>query len=161
EWLGPLQQGKDDARLRWVVPGPEAEARSLAEALSLHPLAARVLVQRGHRTPEAAAFFLADGLADLPNPFLMKGMTQAVQRLTRAVRNQERIVLYGDYDVDGVCSTSLMTLFLRALGARVTTYIPHRLDEGYGLNLAAVERLAAAQNQVLVTLDCGISSETE
>jgi single-stranded-DNA-specific exonuclease len=83
-----------------------------------------VLVHRGLRTPEAASAFLTDKLADLPDPFRMKGMVAAVERLYRAVREKERITLYGDYDVDGVCSTSLLALFLRELGARPATYIP-------------------------------------
>ena len=150
-WIGPASPASDTQR----------EADAIAAALSLHPLAARILTQRGHLTPEAVQAFLADGLADLPSPFLMKGMDRAVERLLRAVRSKEAITLYGDYDVDGVCSTALMTLFLKALGAQVTAYIPHRLDEGYGLNLAAVEKLAASGTRVLVTLDCGISSEAE
>ncbi len=147
--------------MRWITPDPELEAERLAAALSLHPLAARVLVQRGHTTPDAAQAFLAHALPDLPNPFRMKGMDKAVERLMRAIHQREAITLYGDYDVDGVCSTALMSLFLKSLGAVVTEYIPHRLDEGYGLNLAAVEKLAARGTRVLMTLDCGISSEAE
>ncbi len=133
----------------------------LASELGLHPLSARVLVHRGLRTPEAASAFLTDKLADLPDPFRMKGMVAAVDRLYRAVREKERITLYGDYDVDGVCSTSLLALFLRELGARPATYIPHRLDEGYGLNVQAVEKIAADGTRVLVTLDCGVTSVSE
>jgi single-stranded-DNA-specific exonuclease len=140
---------------------PQEQAASLASELGLHPLSARVLVHRGFRTPEAASAFLTDKLADLPDPFRMKGMVAAVDRLYRAVREKERITLYGDYDVDGVCSTSLLALFLRELGARPNTYIPHRLDEGYGLNLQAVEKIAAEGTRVLVTLDCGITSVAE
>jgi single-stranded-DNA-specific exonuclease len=140
---------------------PQEQAASLAAELGLHPLSARVLVHRGFRTPEAASAFLSDRLADLPDPFRMKGMAAAVDRLFRAIREKERITLYGDYDVDGVCSTSLLALFLRELGARPATYIPHRLDEGYGLNVQAVEKIAADGTRVLVTLDCGITSVAE
>ena len=148
--------------MRWLMPEvPQEQAASLAAELGLHPLAARVLIHRGFRTPESASAFLTDRLADLPDPFRMRGMGAAVERLSRALREKEPITLYGDYDVDGVCSTSLLALFLRELGARPGTYIPHRLDEGYGLNLQAVEKLAAEGTRVLVTLDCGITSVEE
>ena len=88
-------------------------------------------------------------------------MTEAIARLARAIRTGEKITLYGDYDVDGVCSTSLLRLFFEELGVTVATYIPHRIDEGYGLNLPAVEKIAADGTQVLITLDCGITSEEE
>jgi single-stranded-DNA-specific exonuclease len=120
-----------------------------------------VLVARGLGDPETAAHFLADALGDLPDPFLMRGMRPAVERLVRAVRNQELVTLYGDYDVDGVCSTALVSLFLEACGARVATSIPHRIRDGYGLNPAAVERIAQDGTCVLVTLDCGITAAAE
>jgi single-stranded-DNA-specific exonuclease len=148
--------------VRWLLPETvDQQAASLAGELGLHPLPARILLHRGYRTPEAASAFLSDKLADLPDPFRMKGMVAATERITRALRQGEKITLYGDYDVDGVCSTSLLTLFLRELGGRPGTYIPHRLGEGYGLNLQAVERLAAEGTKVLVTLDCGISATAE
>ncbi|RYZ37476.1 MAG: single-stranded-DNA-specific exonuclease RecJ [Myxococcaceae bacterium] len=148
--------------MRWLLPDVvEQEVGLLAGELSLHPLAARVLLHRGYRTPEAASAFLSDRLADLPDPFRMKGMTGAVERILRALRLKEKVTLYGDYDVDGVSSTSLMYLFLKDLGAAPATYIPHRLDEGYGLNLGAVERIAQDGTRLLVTLDCGITSVAE
>jgi single-stranded-DNA-specific exonuclease len=91
----------------------------------------------------------------------MKGMDAAVARLVRAVEEGERIACYGDYDVDGVTSTTLLAGFLRASGADVVTYVPHRLVEGYGLNVAAVEKLASQGVRLLVTLDCGITSAPE
>lgn len=136
-------------------------AARLASALGLHPLAARVLVGRGHAEPADAEAFLAAPLADLPDPFAMKGMDRAVARIVRAVEDSERIALYGDYDVDGVTSTALLAGFLRACGADVLTYVPHRLTEGYGLNSAAVERLAREGARLLVTLDCGITAAPE
>jgi single-stranded-DNA-specific exonuclease len=120
-----------------------------------------VLVARGLGDPETAAHFLSDALADLPDPFLMRGMRTAVDRLVRAVRSGERITLYGDYDVDGVCSTALFSLFLEECGATVATTIPHRIRDGYGLNQAAVERIAHDGTRVLITLDCGITAAAE
>lgn len=148
--------------MRWVIPDGSSEAAAaLAAELGVHPLAARVLVGRGLISASAASAFLADRLADLPDPMTMKGMAVAVERLAAALRNREKVTLYGDYDVDGVCSTALLSLFLEELGATVATYIPHRLDEGYGLNLAAIERIAQDGTRVLVTLDCGITSVAE
>jgi len=136
-------------------------AERLAGALRLHPLAARVLSARGHVDPALAGAFLEARLADLPDPFSMKGMRGAVDRILRALDAGERIAAYGDYDVDGVTSTALFAGFLRAAGGDVVTYTPHRLVEGYGLNRAAVEKLAAQRVKLLVTLDCGITSVEE
>jgi single-stranded-DNA-specific exonuclease len=148
--------------LRWLIPEvPEERSSALANALKLHPLVAKILAGRGIATPEAAEAFLSDRLADLPDPFHLKGMASAVELLCWALSHRKRIALYGDYDVDGVCSTALLSLFLRGLGAQVETYIPHRLTEGYGLNEEAVERLAQRGAQLLVTLDCGIASVAE
>jgi single-stranded-DNA-specific exonuclease len=149
-------------RRRWIEAQVDlGRAASVAEALGLHPLAGRVLAARGLADPAAAETFLAARLADLPDPFSMKGMDAAVARIVRAVEEGERIALYGDYDVDGVTSTALLAGFLRACGADVLTYVPHRLVEGYGLNTAAVEKLAAQGTRLLVTLDCGITSAPE
>jgi single-stranded-DNA-specific exonuclease len=153
---------------RWILPGEragvgdvDAAARVVAREVGLHPVAARVLVARGYGTPEAASKFLSDALTELPDPFLMKGLPQAVQRLVRAVRHHDAVTLYGDYDVDGVTSTALLSTVLGQLGLEVRTYIPHRLEEGYGLNLPAIEKLAAEGTKLLITLDCGITSHAE
>jgi single-stranded-DNA-specific exonuclease len=147
--------------LRWLLPGSVENAAPLAARLGVHPLAAKVLASRGYGTPEAAAAFLADRLTDLPNPTTMMGVREAVSRLARALANGEKITLYGDYDVDGVCSTALLARFLRSLGGMVATYIPQRLGEGYGLNRAAIERIAGDGTRILVTLDCGITAVAE
>ncbi|MEW6435292.1 MAG: single-stranded-DNA-specific exonuclease RecJ [Myxococcota bacterium] len=153
---------------RWILPGErpgvgdvDEAARAVATELGLHPVAARVLAARGHGTPEAAQTFLSNALTDLPDPFLMKGLPAAVERLARAVRDHDAVTLYGDYDVDGVTSTALLWTVLAQLGLEVRTYIPHRLEEGYGLNLPAIEKLAAEGTKLLVTLDCGITSHKE
>ncbi len=147
---------------RWVEVGcDEVAAERLARELRLEPLVARVLACRGLAEPAEAERFLASRLAELPDPFLMKGMERAVGRLQRAIEVGERIALYGDYDVDGVTSTALLAGFLRAAGAEVVTYVPHRLVEGYGLNTDAVRHLAAQGVRLLVSLDCGITSVAE
>lgn len=148
--------------MNWVMPrASEEEARVLAVELGLHPIAAKVLVARGLNAPGLASAFLSDKLADLPDPATMKGMPATVERVHRAVRRGEKITLWGDYDVDGVCSTALLSLFLKSLGTTVATYIPHRLEEGYGLNVSAIERIAQDGTKLLVTLDCGITSHAE
>lgn len=136
-------------------------ARVVGEALKLPSIVAKVLVARGYRTAGDASKFLSDALTELPDPFTMKGLPQAVERLLRAITTRETVTLYGDYDVDGVSSTALLTTFLRQVGLEVRTYIPHRLGEGYGLNRAAIERIAAEGSTLLVTLDCGITSHAE
>jgi single-stranded-DNA-specific exonuclease len=169
--IAPLQQARVSpsratarpvSAARWVEVGcDEAAATRLARALGLDPLAARVLACRGLSEPADAERFLSAGVADLPDPFAMKGMEAAVAALVRALHGAQRIALYGDYDVDGVTSTALLASFLRAAGGDVVTYVPHRLTEGYGLNVDAVRRLAAQGARLLVSLDCGITSVAE
>jgi single-stranded-DNA-specific exonuclease len=155
-------EGGGGPRRRWVEAQVDADrAARLAEALGLHPLAARVLAGRGLVERGDAERFLAAALADLPDPRTMKGMDAAVERIARALEGGERIALYGDYDVDGVTSTALLAGFLRACGGDVVTYVPHRLVEGYGLNVAAVEKLAGQGARLLVSLDCGITAAAE
>lgn len=155
---------------RWVFPSERTEvaqtdldeaARVVGAELKLPSIVAKVLVARGYRTPADAKKFLSDALTELPDPFLMKGLPQAVDRIVQAILTKEAVTLYGDYDVDGVSSTALLTTFLRQVGLEVRTYIPHRLEEGYGLNRAAIERLAAEGTKLLITLDCGITSHAE
>ena len=154
--------GVSSSEKRWVLPEGVAEpAKRISAELGVHPVAAQVLVARGYRTLEQVSEFLADGLDRLPDPLSMKGMPAAVERLARAVLQHERTTLWGDYDVDGVSSTALLSLFLAQLGHPVETYIPHRLGEGYGLNMAGVERIADDGTRLLITLDCGITSHPE
>jgi single-stranded-DNA-specific exonuclease len=143
------------------VPCDEAAVARLERELALHPLAARTLACRGLGDPVDAERFLAGRLADLPDPFTMRGMEEATARIGRALAAGERIGVYGDYDVDGVTSTVILTRFLRAAGGDVVTYTPHRLVEGYGLNQGAVAKLASQGVKLLVTVDCGITSVEE
>ncbi|MEW6266681.1 MAG: single-stranded-DNA-specific exonuclease RecJ [Thermodesulfobacteriota bacterium] len=135
---------------------PEAASR-LAHELDLSRTTAAVLLHRGLADVETARAFLNPSLKDLPSPFLLPDMDKAVDRLIQALHRKEQITVYGDYDADGLTSTALLTDFLLELGARVTTYLPHRLAEGYGLNGQAVELLAAQGTKLIVTVDCGIS----
>ena len=127
---------------------------------ALDPLLAKVLWNRGVRTSREAETFLSrDGIST--NPFLLPDMTEAVTRIRRAIRSGELIVIYGDYDADGVTATALLTSTLRAMGATAHPYIPHRVDEGYGLNKSALHNLRKHGAQVVVTVDCGIRSVAE
>jgi single-stranded-DNA-specific exonuclease len=146
----------------WIPTPIDAEAADrLARALDLPGPIARLLVARGVAEPEAARRYLAPRLADMPDPSLLRGLDRAAERLARAILDGERVALYGDYDVDGVTSSTLLSLFLSHHGLEPRVYIPHRLREGYGLNADAVDQLAEEATQVLVTLDCGITAADE
>jgi len=144
---------------RWVLappPPPEVEAR----LSHYHRILRSILAQRGVTTAAEAEVFL-NGAALAVDPFRMKGISEAVSRLRFALRRGERIAVYGDFDADGITATALLTAALRALGADVHSYIPHRVDEGYGLNCQALAKLRARDCRVVVTVDCGIRSLDE
>jgi len=144
---------------RWRLP--QAAPPSYCAALpGLAPLVCQILYARGLTDPRAAQAFL-DGQPDHPNPFDLGQMSALVERLRRAIRNQEEIAVYGDYDVDGVTALALLVEVLTGLGARVRPYIPHRMTEEYGLNKQALAALRRDGVQVVVTVDCGIRSVEE
>lgn len=146
-------------RYRWYWPEPQPElVATLARSCGLLEVTARVLVTRGFTRPEAVEAFLRDQDDPSLDPFQLAGMEAAVARLQEALRRGESIAVYGDYDVDGQSGTALMVAFLRRLGARVSYYVPHRLQEGYGLHLPALRRLRERQVDLVVTVDCGISA---
>ncbi len=147
---------------RWEIYPPQPSlAKELAEALKINPLTAQVLINRGFNNPDLAHAFLNPSLENLPNPFLMKDMEKAVLRLEEALKRKERITIYGDYDVDGTTGSSLLYLFFTELQGTVDVYIPHRVQEGYGLNIKALEHLKKEGSQLVVTVDNGISSVAE
>ena len=146
---------------QWNINAPRGEdCRALAEA-GIPPLPALVLCARGLDTPEKALRFLEDGEELLHDPFLLKDMDRAAARLTLALERGETIAVYGDYDVDGITSTCLLTDYLRRRGAAVIPYIPDRMEEGYGLSAQAVELLCARGVTLIVTVDCGITAVDE
>ena len=142
----------------WVIKHPDDRSVELARSLKVSPLLAQVLLNRGITDTTVASAFLRPKLTDLIDPNEMPGIAPAVQRLKQAIKNEEKITLYGDYDVDGITGVAILWQVLRLLGADVDYYIPHRVDEGYGLNLQAVEGLAQAGSNLLVTVDCGITA---
>jgi len=148
---------------RWAIAEPEpALAQMLARELHLALPLAQVLVNRGHRDAEAASRFLNPQLRQLGDPFDLPEMKQAVDRILAAIEKKERIVIYGDYDVDGVTSSALLQRVLQAAGATVANFLPHRMDEGYGLSQDGITRCVKEHEpQLLVAVDCGTSSVHE
>lgn len=146
-------------RKRWRLR-PTAPADHLARFPHLSPLLVQVLHNRGITQPADVQAFL-EGTAVPENPFRLKGMNEAVARLRRAIRAGEPIAVYGDFDVDGVTATTLLVEVLSSLGAQVRPYIPHRVDEGYGLNKHALYRLRKSGVSLVVTVDCGVRSVSE
>jgi len=148
---------------RWVIAEPEpALTQTLARELRLAGPLAQVLANRGYRDAETASRFLNPQLRQLGDPFDLPEMTLAVDRILAAIKKKERIVIYGDYDVDGVTSSALLQRVLQAAGATVTNFLPHRMDEGYGLSPDGVARcLKERKPQLLVAVDCGTSSVRE
>ena len=151
-------------RKKWILRKPdEASAAALAEALDIRPVVAQILLNRGITTVEAGRQFFACDLAKTPDPFLMLGMDKAVARVKEALVNEERIVIYGDYDADGQTATALLVTTLREMATcpeAISYYLPDRIDEGYGLNIEALA-LLAKEASLLITVDCGISAVAE
>ena len=144
---------------KWQI-APPAPADHLDRFPQLSPLVVQLLYNRGITAPQDVRDFLAGARLE-DNPFRLKGMNEAVTRLRQAIRGGELVAIYGDFDADGVTATALLVETLSALGAKVKPYIPHRVDEGYGLNTDALRQLASQGVGVVVTVDCGIRSVTE
>jgi single-stranded-DNA-specific exonuclease len=147
-------------KYRWVSEREQPLlAAHLASQLKVSPLLAQCLVNRRLDEPGCISGFLEPRLKNLADPFLLPGMSLAVDRLFQARERRELVVVFGDYDVDGVTSTALLLEFLRALGWRTGSHLPHRLEEGYGLTLESVERcLKAKPTALLLAVDCGSTS---
>lgn len=144
---------------RWRFrPHDQERIRSLERSAGVPAVVAQLLLCRGIDQADLVDTFLDPRLSGLRDPKELPGVQAAAQRLYRAVRDGERIVIFGDYDVDGITGTSLLYLGLRLLGAKVTYHIPHRMKDGYGLSVSGVEHLAKSGAQVVVTVDCGITS---
>ncbi len=148
---------------RWTVPPVHPQTTSFAEALRVSPLVAHLLRQRGFSTIETAHAFLHPKMSGLHDPAQMPGMTRAAQRIVQALRNHEKIALYGDYDVDGVTASAILWHMFRVLvpDLKVIRYIPHRLEEGYGLNKEALQKLVYKDVKLIITIDCGITATEE
>ncbi len=144
---------------RWVVKEIDtALAKTLQDELKLNPVLARLLVQRNIRTFEEARIFFRPSLDHLHDPFLMKDMDKAVDRINAAMMHNEKIVIYGDYDVDGTTSVALMYSFLKKHYPNIDYYIPDRYKEGYGISQAGIDWAKQQQCSLIIALDCGIKS---
>lgn len=148
---------------RWVIAKPEpALAGALSGELHLAVPLAQVLINRGYRDADKASQFLNPQLRQLGDPFDLPDMAKAVDRILAAIQNKERIVIYGDYDVDGVTASALLQRVLSAAGATVASFLPHRMDEGYGLTSDGLARCVKEhQPRLLIAVDCGTSSAKE
>lgn len=144
----------------WNVSKPKIEAVNALTRHGYSPLTAMVLSSRGIDTPQQAQAYLCKD-APLHDPFLMRDMDKAARRVAAALAQGEKIAVFGDYDVDGITATSLLTHFLRSRGASCVPYIPGRLEEGYGLNPIAIRQLAEEGVKLIVTVDCGITAVQE
>jgi len=145
---------------RLKVPQPALQAE-LGKALGLPSIVAKLLINRGITAPGQAAIFLKPLLTSMHDPFLLKDMDKAVARLTMARERGETVLVYGDYDVDGVTSTAVVYRLLKKLGIKAMSYIPHRMDEGYGLNYEIVPLAKEWGVGLLITVDCGVTSVGE
>lgn len=144
---------------RWQI-APPAPPVFFERLPSVPPLVAQILYNRGIATPQEAEAFL-EGTFESDNPFRMKDVDVAVTVLRKAIARRDPIVIYGDYDVDGVTASAILVQTLESLGAQVKVHIPNRVDEGYGLNVEAITELARCGARVLITVDCGIRSLDE
>ncbi len=133
-------------------------AESLKKQLNVPLVIAKLLVQRGVSDFEQARRFFRPSYSDFIDPFLMLGMKKTVGRIVRAIEKNEHILVYGDYDVDGTCSVTLMYLFLKELGANVTYYQPDRYKEGYGISMVGVEKAKQSNVSLIISLDCGVKA---
>jgi single-stranded-DNA-specific exonuclease len=144
-----------------LLPSDPPAADRLARALQVTPLVAALLIQRGQTTPEQARRFLDAPLSGLHAPDLLPGVAAAAERILAAVRAGRKVCVYGDYDVDGLSGAALLVQGLRLLRAEVDLYVPHRLEEGYGLNREALRQIASNGASLVLTVDCGIASVAE
>ena len=145
---------------RWKIREIEDDytVKSLADSLNISEVLSKLLVLRKIKTFNEAKYFFRPNIEDLYDPFLMDGMETATYRVIQALTDNQHIVVYGDYDVDGTCSTSLLYMFLKELGANVEFYIPQRLTEGYGISKTGIDYAVEKETSLLISVDCGITA---
>jgi len=142
----------------WILPKPpdQEEIELLSEALNIPKTITSLLLVRGYNDPKKAARFLHPEIGDMYDPFLMKDMNKAVSRIIKAIRNKEKILIYGDYDVDGTTATALLYRILKEIGNTPLYYIPHRLKEGYGITDKGIRFAKQSYVNLIITVDCGV-----
>jgi single-stranded-DNA-specific exonuclease len=147
---------------RWRIHEPREEIRDrLVEELGIHPVIAQILINRDIRNSDEARRYLYPSLKDLHNPFLMKDMKTGVDRVIRSILSGEIVTVFGDYDIDGITSVALLYKFLSQIHDKTLHYIPDRVDEGYGLNREAIDKLHREGVTLIITVDCGTSDYDE
>ena len=134
---------------------------SLRQAINVRPFIGQLLVQRALETFEEAQSFFSPSISQLHDPFLMADLAKATDRINRAIENQERILVYGDYDVDGTSSVAMMYRYLSRFNENVDCYIPDRYTEGYGVSMQGMNYAVDNSFDLLITLDCGIKAVEE
>lgn len=149
--------------LKWIIPEEKltSEVLALSKSLNVPPIIASILWKRGVTDFDSARKFFRPTIDRLYDPFLMAGMTEAVERLRQAALSDEKVLIYGDYDVDGITSVSFLYLLLKEIGVNVSYYIPDRQLEGYGLSEAGIEEAQKRGVTLIVTVDCGVTGHPE
>ena len=146
---------------QWLLPAPSPERNEAARRWQVPPLVAQILINRGLTPDQPTSAFCVPQLKDLHSPHDLPGTAQAASLIVDAVRSRHKIMLYGDYDVDGTTGIAILWHMLRLAGADVSFYVPHRIEEGYGLNVDAVDRLIRDGIQMIISVDCGITAVDE
>jgi len=148
-------------KTKWIIQETDADLNLMSKVLGVSRITANVMANRGLRTKKTALGFLNPSLETAHDAMTIKGMPQAVELIIEAIEAGTKITIYGDYDVDGVMATTILLKILHRIGANVDFYIPHRIEEGYGLNMEAIRQLHAAGTGLLLTVDNGISAIDE
>jgi single-stranded-DNA-specific exonuclease len=143
---------------RWNLAPADPAAEELSSRMKISPLVAQILLNRGLREPGECQDFLRPNLKCLHDPYGIPGLQKAADRIARAIRDKQKIVVYGDYDVDGITASAILWHAIRVLGSSAEFYVPHRIDEGYGLNAEAITQLCDAGAQLIITVDCGVTA---
>jgi single-stranded-DNA-specific exonuclease len=155
---GRIPTKPQDIAFRWNLAPQHEAAEELAARLKISSLLAQSLLSRGISEPDDCRAFLQPSLKTLHDPATLPGACRAAERIARAIRDHEPIVIYGDYDVDGITATAILWHAIRLLGGQVNYYVPHRIEEGYGLNAQAVGQLIDQGAKLIVTVDCGVTA---
>ena len=147
---------------KWeICKNNKEQIEKLVKESNLSSLLASILINRNITTLQEVELFLNPTRNDFHDPFLMPDMDKAVERILKAIKNQEKVIIYGDYDVDGITSITVLKKFLAERGLNVGEYTPNRLDEGYGLNKKAIKTIQEQGYTLMITVDCGISGNEE
>lgn len=147
---------------KWeIYDSNEQKVKEICEKYNLNKIIGKIIVNRNVTSDEDVRIFITPTRDDFRDPFLFKGMDIAVDRILQAINNKEKILIYGDYDVDGITSTTVLKKYLQERGGIVNTYIPNRLNEGYGLNKEAIKKIKEMGTDLIITVDCGISGIEE